>query len=210
MGDETGGSRPAVWTITPEVKGEFADWLREFDGESDRACAILATAYLDDQLAQLLLAYMIDEAASVNLVERSLSNFNTRINVSYALGLIGKVEHDDLHVLRAVRNQFAHKLMGLSFADAWAATTCRELKVISVMKWPIIDVPGVAPARAQFSSTAGVLAVILKGRIAVTAHRGRVETLVGDILKISEPGEVEPEQVKPGHYVDFVTTRSSG
>jgi len=44
-----------------------------------------------------------------------LSSFSARISLAYAVGLISLHAADDLHSVRRIRNDFAHRLHGLSF-----------------------------------------------------------------------------------------------
>jgi len=105
----------------------------EFQCESDRAAAVLAAAYLDHLLGELIAATMAVEPAEVEelLYQKGngpLGTFSARTNTAYCLGLFSKDETRDLHLIRKIRNDFAHKLVDMSFASQEIANRCRELK----------------------------------------------------------------------------------
>lgn len=107
---------------------DWPEWTSELFDSSDRACAILGGVYLDARLLQLLKGFFVDEAAMVrDLMRRELQPFVTRIKLCYALGFITSSERDDLDRVREIRNDFAHKLHGLSFATPMIATRCAQL-----------------------------------------------------------------------------------
>jgi hypothetical protein len=70
-----------------DAAAEFRSTLTD---ETDRGCALMAAAYLDDRLAELLKAYFVDDlpvAKKVLDLERPLGTFSARIDVAYLLGL---------------------------------------------------------------------------------------------------------------------------
>lgn len=48
--------------------------------------------------------------------------------MSYALGLISKLERDELRTIKSIRNRFAHGLHGLSFFDEEIQKYCKKLR----------------------------------------------------------------------------------
>ena len=100
-------------------------WLeilsREFQGESDRACVILSATLLDTALEALLRARFLPNAVSTDsLLDGSnapLASFSARIDMAYRLGLISAKFARDLHIIRRIRNDFAHNISGCTFED---------------------------------------------------------------------------------------------
>jgi len=77
--------------------------------ESDRACVILGVATLDALLENLLRKSMLPNSPKELYGERgALGNFAAKIDLAYSLGLISAEERHDLHLLRKIRNDFAH------------------------------------------------------------------------------------------------------
>jgi DNA-binding MltR family transcriptional regulator len=74
--------------------------------ESDRSVAIVGSAFLDDVLRQMLsFRFVEDDELQHNLLRESgpLGTFSARIDVAYAIGLIPKSIHQDLHRIREMR-----------------------------------------------------------------------------------------------------------
>lgn len=88
--------------------------------ESEHGCVMLAASLLDVALEKLLSAHLLAETpATIFDGTGTLASFSSKIDVSFYLGLISKPEQEDLHLIRKIRNHFAHELEGLSF-DAQA------------------------------------------------------------------------------------------
>ncbi|MBB5213307.1 hypothetical protein [Microbulbifer hydrolyticus] len=94
---------------------------KEFEGDSDRAAAIVGASYLDELLKELLIQFMVDDSSQNNKALFSgtgpISSFSARINLAYRFGAISKFEKKTLHGIRGIRNEFAHKLSGASFQE---------------------------------------------------------------------------------------------
>ncbi len=82
---------------SPEIE-EFFSLL---ETESPRGLVIVVQAYFDEKLALLL--------------RRGRDHFYTRINLGLAARILTQNEHDDLHVIRNLRNSFAHNLRANTF-----------------------------------------------------------------------------------------------
>jgi DNA-binding MltR family transcriptional regulator len=79
--------------------------------ETDRGCALMAAAYLDERLGEFMKGYFVDDSkVADDLLEQSrpLGTFSSRIDMAYALGLISEEEHRGLHPIRRIRNDFGH------------------------------------------------------------------------------------------------------
>lgn len=123
-----------------KLTGKFAEALRfrhTLTSESDRGCALMAAAYLDLQLYELLKAYFVEDgkvAEGLLGPSRPLESFSSRIDMAYALGLIGRKTRRELHIIRKVRNDFAHKHTHVSFHDSVISNRCRELRFHQILK----------------------------------------------------------------------------
>lgn len=95
---------------------------KEIDSVSDRSCAIVCAAFLDDFLERLILSFLTTESPSQDklLLENNgpLSTFSAKIVLAYRLGLISKKEYENLTVIRKIRNAFAHDIRINSFDDS--------------------------------------------------------------------------------------------
>jgi len=98
--------------------------------ESDRGCALFAAAYLDSSLSDLLYVSLVgDKKIETDLFQGTapLATFSSRIKMAYYLGLISQPCRRDLDFIRAVRNDFAHKLDVDSFSVPSVQDRCRAL-----------------------------------------------------------------------------------
>lgn len=98
---------------TYNVAGKWIhDLVSDFVG-SDRACAVLAGAVLDDKLKSLLLGYLLPPSNRKDdrLLGRngSINSFSARIQLAHRLGLVSEEVREALDWLRDVRNDAAHQ-----------------------------------------------------------------------------------------------------
>ena len=100
---------------SPEIE-EFWSYL---ENETPRGKVIVVAAYLDEKLGELL-------------GQTQPNSFYSRINDAAATGLLTQNEHDDLHVIRGLRNSFAHDLKAKDF-DSNKARQVDALKTWQVV-----------------------------------------------------------------------------
>ncbi len=108
----------------------FEAFVKEFKGESDRAAVILGAAKLDALLAQILDRFLLPSTGSSDELlegDSPLSTFSSRINACYRLGLISAQFAKSLHLVRRIRNGFAHELSGCSLDSGSHSDRLRSL-----------------------------------------------------------------------------------
>jgi hypothetical protein len=92
---------------------------REFKNESDRASVILAAAMLDNVLDTLLRAKLAPVSTGQDTLldghNSPIASFSARIDLTYRVGVISDKMARDLHIIRRIRNEFAHNIVGCSF-----------------------------------------------------------------------------------------------
>jgi len=90
----------------------FKKFIELLQQESDRGCVIVSAAMLDDILSQLLKRRFAPSLEKKDeLLEdgaAAFSTFSARINLAYRIGLIRVSVRATLHLLRKIRNDFAH------------------------------------------------------------------------------------------------------
>jgi DNA-binding MltR family transcriptional regulator len=134
-----------------EDREDLQAFLVELQGESDRGLALVGAAVIDDKLRQILAAFFCDAEATKNLLgrERPLSTFAARADACLALGLIEKIEHHEITIIRKVRNEFGHARHGTSFKTPLVQDLVASLEI----KMP--EVPGAKyTTRSRFSFAA--------------------------------------------------------
>ncbi len=166
---------------------DFKAFLDEFSEESARAGAIVAGAYLDELLRELLSASMIKQKSAVDdllgsetKMDRPLSSFSSRIRASFCMGLISNSEHADLKHIRAVRNRFAHAQHGCSFADPQVVKSSRALVLPRLVTE--MNVPPVDGERNWFNLSVALCAALISYRI------GKARALRPETPKDIKPG----------------------
>ena len=126
---EKGNQEDIMTSIT--YAGEI---FKEISRESDRASAILTGAELEGSLFRIIDRYLLPEIPSkgIRLLGKDgpLGSLASRIETVYRLGLIPPSYHHDLHLLRRIRNEFAHGPKGISFENQRIAAWCGNLKLL--------------------------------------------------------------------------------
>ena len=116
-------------TKKPKPQIHLNEFSKRFREETDRACAVLGAALLDDCLERLFrrsLRAHADELLEANGV---LATFSARIKLSRSLNWINDDVEHDLNVIRRIRNEFAHSFdHALSFSDGPTANRCQSLR----------------------------------------------------------------------------------
>lgn len=94
---------------------------RELEAESDRGAALVASAMLEEELRGLLDAFLVASTASPDSLfdgaNAPLSSFSAKIDVAFRLGKISNQLCRDLHLVRRIRNDVAHRPSGCTFED---------------------------------------------------------------------------------------------
>ena len=116
--------------VTDNFVEEFIKLVNEFKNESDRAAVILGAAKLDILLYQLLSKFLIPNTTGNDELfdgDSPLSTFNAKINLAFRLGLIDKEFSRALHLIRKIRNSFAHEVSGVSLEVSGHSDRIRQL-----------------------------------------------------------------------------------
>lgn len=103
--------------LDESARRDFMLWMRDLGRESDRAFAVLAAAYLEEALGDLLREVMRPEDGEDLLRGSPLRGMWARTRVAYAFGLISEAEAEALDGIRSVRNDFAHEHGEIRFTD---------------------------------------------------------------------------------------------
>lgn len=125
------------------IFGQAQALQEEFNGASDRAVAVVAGAFLDQLLFDMLLTFLVEDTSKNkeddnNLFRGSgpLAAFSIRIRMAFRLGLISEDEHRWLHIVRNVRNFFAHTHGVASFQLSPVRELCANFKISHQMVGP--------------------------------------------------------------------------
>ena len=151
----------------------FKQWYKEFSAESDRAAVILGAAKLDLSLRELLAKKFLPESTGHDELldtDRPLATFSARINIAYRLGLIDKQFASLLHLIRRIRNEFAHEAVGAelgagSHRDRVKTLAGPFVKYAELEEFVSLSHSGASEASKYFRAVLAVLVVRLEGAI---------------------------------------------
>lgn len=122
-----------------ERKARESAIANELQHESDRGVAIVGGAWVEEELTTAIESLLHkDKKAWNNLfsTSRPLSSFSAKIDLACLLGVTTRQVTNQLHILREIRNDFAHKisvknLSPPSFQSGGIKDKCMELKLAS-------------------------------------------------------------------------------
>jgi hypothetical protein len=116
--------------LDPSFLSSLTEVVNEFKSESDRAAVILGAAKLDYILYQILTKYFAPNVGSRDELlegDSPLATFSSKINICYRLGLIDAEFTRALHLIRKIRNSFAHEVSGCKLDSGPHRDRVREL-----------------------------------------------------------------------------------
>jgi len=109
---------------------EFDATISEIESGSDRVAGIMCATVLQNTPCGAIISQLKDQSEVAKLFDERgpLNTFSGQIMMGRALGLYnGRVE-DMLHIVRKVRNKFAHSVVSLDFKDPQIVGWCSSLK----------------------------------------------------------------------------------
>lgn len=105
--------------------------MSEFKKESDRASVILVASLIDESLTTVLRSKLIPvPSATDDLFDGAtapLATFSSKIDMSFRLGLISSRLCRDIHIIRKIRNSFAHDIYNCNFENGSVKSRVMEL-----------------------------------------------------------------------------------
>lgn len=113
---------------------EFLDFRTSLNQESDRGSVLMAAAFIEDKIAQLIESFLVDNKRVRERMLKgngALTTFSSKIDMAYLLGLIPENVLNDLHILRKIRNEFAHNASTISFETPSIKDRTNALTVLS-------------------------------------------------------------------------------
>jgi hypothetical protein len=143
----------------------------EFEKESDRAAVILVASLFDNALGTYLRNTLLPTPTATDDLfdapNAPLGSFSAKIILSYRLGLISVRFGRDLHLIRKIRNEFAHNIHGCTFETSAVRSRILELAKSSGMLEKSVDARRTFPkgARGDFMMMASWMLWALHSRI---------------------------------------------
>jgi len=127
--------RPKHQIISEE---ETLKIIHSWAKKDDRGAAISAGAHVEDKLGTAIKVRFVQLPAKGDVAKRlteaalfdgygPLASFFAKIDIGFALGLYNAKTRFDLHVIRSIRNDFAHAVEDITFADNEVIRKCEKL-----------------------------------------------------------------------------------
>lgn len=153
--------------------------------ESDLVCVLIGTSYLDELLASILRAKLIESSITDKLLSPRgpIGSFAARADLAYSLALINKSVYSDLIKIAEIRNRFAHRHLALDFGDAEVRSDCEELQAWRFLEdgdKVVLDDPTSDQLRTRARNLFKLSVVFLGARIHVDAFGHRRKKLEKD------------------------------
>jgi hypothetical protein len=91
--------------------------IRQFRDEiqagSHRATAVVAAAFVEDYLTDLLKSRMVKDKKTVGKIfdtHGACADFGVKLNIGYLMGIYSDRARKELDTIKDIRNRFAHRL----------------------------------------------------------------------------------------------------
>jgi hypothetical protein len=134
--------------------------VKELSTDGERGAAVLSSALLEDLTRLAIVTKMVDltpeEHDRLFVGAGPLSSFSTKIQIAYALGLIGRRTRHDLDAIREIRNAFAHTNLEIGFETPEVAAQCNGLHCLSALDEPE-DIAKASTPRKKFEAATKIL-----------------------------------------------------
>jgi DNA-binding MltR family transcriptional regulator len=152
------------------LQEDFEEFISEFGSESDRAAVILGASKIDQLLGSLLERYFLPSPTSEDALFSNngpLGTFSAKVDLSYRLGLIDAQFSKSIHLVRRIRNSFAHEAYGAKLSSGTHKDRVKSLAApfqghewfSSLKKLYFNDID---ESRADFSTTLGLMIIMLE------------------------------------------------
>jgi DNA-binding MltR family transcriptional regulator len=161
---------------------------RELSKESDRGCALLASAHIELLLEKLLKKVLVGNKKhldSLFSLNGPLCSFFGKTSLAYSLGLISQDAMHDIHIIRKIRNEFGHSPDIISFENETIKIQCDKLK------YNVLD-SNDKLSRNKFINT-------------IMGIEGFIEILIFENIKIKEAVGIDLKQRK-NKFDSFMST----
>ncbi|MGD8389187.1 MAG: MltR family transcriptional regulator [Desulfobacteraceae bacterium] len=171
--------------------------LAEVNSESDRAAAILAAAAIDQRLTRLLVNLFgaeTSQSTSLFRPDDPLGSLSAKIEILFRIGIIGTDLHRELHLLRKLRNKFAHSEELISFEKSPIRDFAAELNILDKIRDnPELNLPKENySARERFIFSVIKILIYLEFLIETRkpfTHRG--DEMIRDIVELIKADKSE-------------------
>ncbi|GAB2883201.1 hypothetical protein GCM10027046_09610 [Uliginosibacterium flavum] len=130
---------PNTFELTDKALKREMTLTSELNDQTDRGAAIVGVAWVEEEMQAAIKSFLEeDKKAWDRLFGRSgpLATLSSKIDLARLLGMCSKVIASDLHILREIRNEFAHTVVArdnsvLTFESPHVKDKCLALKCVA-------------------------------------------------------------------------------
>jgi DNA-binding MltR family transcriptional regulator len=115
--------------------------ISEIEKQTDRAAAVIAGAFVERRLTNLIKSALRQQTESEQEAMESLfresgplGSFHARIDMGLTLALYPEEVWKDLHTIKLIRNEFAHRTSPIHFNSGDIQRLCRKLQLPKLRK----------------------------------------------------------------------------
>ncbi len=114
--------------------------IEEIEDQTDRGVAIVGAAWIEESMSAAMESFLHSDPKSWDrlfFANGPLSTFSAKIDLCSLLGMINRTIKSDLHIIRDIRNEFAHQIVHrsehtkLTFASSHIEDKCKALKCVA-------------------------------------------------------------------------------
>jgi DNA-binding MltR family transcriptional regulator len=108
--------------------------LEEIQKQTDRAAALIASAYLEERLIEAIKARIVrNEDLEGRLFKGSgpMAAFAVKIDLGFMLGIYGDRVRRAFHTIREIRNEFAYKPQPRDFNSQRISDLCKNIRMVA-------------------------------------------------------------------------------
>ena len=139
-----------------EVTDGLDEVLKEIHADSPRATAIVAGTFVQDRLIEVIKSRLVQNDNTFRELfgpGRAIGDFSTQIDLGLLLRIYTAVAQKELHTIRRIRNDFAHRMTAKTFDEQRTSALCANLKLWEAVKI-VIDATNVRSG-GEFNVTIG-------------------------------------------------------
>lgn len=192
----------AFWEVFTNCLPKYFQILRK---ESERGSSIIIVTLMDEALQKLLRSRLAPSPEKKDELfdgpYSPLSTFSAKIDFAYRVGTIGLGLKSSLHLIRRVRNDFAHSSNDITFESLSVHDRIQEIfnlnKDLLDAIWEIINKnpePEIQKIIGEYKSTHGVDYLVK-----VAGWRSTFEFLSSTLAALLEALRKDIEQIRPKH-----------
>jgi DNA-binding MltR family transcriptional regulator len=123
-----------------EAQKRMMALIEEIEDQTDRGVAIVGAAWIEETMSAAIESFLHSDSKAWGRLfvgNGPLSTFSAKIDLCSLLGIVSAPIKSDLHIIREIRNEFAHQIVHrsehtkLSFASSHIEDKCLAIKCVA-------------------------------------------------------------------------------